>query len=192
MSVQGPSPTEVKCTDSGDGTCLCEYVPLAPGVYNIEIFADGKPLNGSPFTAKIQDPYNEAARGGPFDQPYYDEDPLSPSNKANLQKQPYYPGAPGQGGVPGGPKPGNLPKSPTPQIGQKTPCEVNIAPENVAPGQKIPETALVGELTTPSKRKAAPKMRSNDDGTFGIDYKPTEVGTHQLAVRQNGKEIKGS
>ena len=175
----------MKCTDNGDGTCLCEYVPLAPGTYNIEIFADGKPLNGSPFTAKIQDPLNEAARGpgsqrphssGPFDQPYCDEDTLSPSNKPNVHNAP---------------KGGNLPKAPTPQLGQKTPCEVNIAPDNVVPGQRVPENAIVGELTTPSKRKAAPKLHSNDDGTFGIDFKPSEIGPHELAVRQNGREIKG-
>ena len=159
---------------------------MTPGEYQIQIFHEGKQLNGSPFKPKIQDPFNEAARGpgaqkaharAPSDQPYYDEDPLSPSSRPNAHRAP---------------KTGSLPKAPTPQLGQKTPCEVNIAPDNVMPGQKVPENAIVGELTTPSKRKAAPKLHCNDDGTFGIDYKPSEVGPHELAVRQNGREIKGS
>ena len=194
MSVQGPAPTNVKCTDNGDGTCLCEYVPIAPGVYQIELFYDGRPLNGSPFYPKVQDPYSEAARGpgaqkaqpgSPFDQPYYDEGPLSPSTRTDTQRQPFYPGQP-RPGV--GPQGGN----PVPQVGKNTPCQVNVAPENVAPGQYVPEQAMTGEITTPSKRKAVPKLVSNDDGTFAVDYIPTEVGNHVLAVRQNGKELDGN
>ena len=213
VSVQGPAPTEVKCTDQGDGTCLCEYVPLVPGVYQVEIFHESKPLNGSPFQPKIQDPYNEAAKGpgaerpsNLFDQPYADEDPLSPSKKPGANQQPYYPGKPGTGtpgqnqpfspsATPGvGPGPGDdsLPKAPTPQVGQKTPCEVNIAPDDVAPGQKVPENCLSGEITTPSKRKTVPRVHTNSDGAFGIDYVPSELGKHHLTMRQNGKDLKGS
>ena len=196
VSVQGPAPTDVKCTDNGDGTCLCEYVPIAPGVYQIEVFHDGKPLNGSPFTAKIQDPYHEAARGpgaqkpqmgSPFDQPFMDEDPMSPSRRPDVHRQPFYPGQPGPRGPGTGPQSGE----PVPQVGQNTPCQVNVAPENVAPGQIVPEQVMTGEVTTPSNRKAVPRLVSNDDGTFAVDYIPAEVGHHVLAVRQNGKELDG-
>ena len=179
VSVKGPSEADVQYFDNGDGTCLCKYVPTAPGEYEIEVFHDGRPFNGSPYKPKIQDPHNQYPRrpesSGPYDQPYYDEDPLSPSKRPGVQQKPK----------------GSLPKAPAPQVGQKTPCEVNVAPENVAPGQKVPEKAIAGEITTPSKRKTVPKLHSNDDGTFGIDYIPNELGKHQLAVRQNGKEIKG-
>ena len=189
MSIKGPSQTDVQYFDNNDGTCLCKYVPTVPGEYEIEIFHDGKPLKGSPFKPKIQDPHNHYPRrpgsqrplsSGPSDQPYYDEDPLSPSQRPNSQQTPYRP----MGSD-------SFPKAPVPNVGQKTPCEVNVAPENVAPGQKLPENAVVGEITTPSKRKAVPKLHSNDDGTFGVDYVPSEVGKHQLTIRQNGKEIKG-
>ena len=215
VSVQGPAPTEVKCTDNGDGTCLCEYTPLTPGVYQIELFYEGNPLNGSPFTPKIQDPYNEspqsprAQRPNDFyDQPYYDEDPMSPSKKPGVNQQPFYPGKPGtpgqnqpfspSGNLPyqGAPGAGpgadnNLPKAPVPNVGQKTPCEVNVAPDDIAPGQKLPENCISGEIITPSKKKTAPKVHANDDGTFGVDYIPSELGKHYLTVRQNGREIKG-
>ena len=57
MSVQGPSRVEVQCTDNGDGTCTCQFTPTAPGDYVIEIYFDGKPVYGSPFTAKVVDPF---------------------------------------------------------------------------------------------------------------------------------------
>ena len=135
----------------------------------------------------------------------FDEDPLSPSSKPNANQQPYYPGPgqpfsptgdqPGQGGPQGpglGPTgAGTLPKAPVPQVGQKTPTEINVAPENIQPGQKLPPNAMTGEITTPSKRKMAPLLKNNDDETFAVDSAPVEVGKHQLVVRQNGREIRG-
>lgn len=56
VSVQGPSRVEVHCDDNGDGTCTCQFTPTAPGDYIIEIYFDGKPVYGSPFTAKVIDP----------------------------------------------------------------------------------------------------------------------------------------
>jgi filamin len=57
VSVQGPSRVEVQCTDNGDGTCTCQFVPTAPGDYLVEISFDGKPVNGAPFTSRVQDPF---------------------------------------------------------------------------------------------------------------------------------------
>ena len=240
VSVQGPSRVEVQCTDNGDGTCTCHYVPTAPGEYQVEIFSDGKPINGSPFTPKIQDPYHQTGRGpapfrpksgGPFDHPYADEDLMSPSSRPGINQQPYYPGKP-TAGTPGTPGqnqpyypedaldssnrpgvnqqpyypgqgqpasgrpqgPGRGPRgAPTiaPQLGQMTPCAMNVAPESLTPGQIVPEEAIDAEITTPSKRKAKPKVHSNDDGTISVNYVPSELGKHQMTLKQNGKEIGG-
>lgn len=53
LAIEGPSKTEIKCVDNGDGTCTVGYVPTAPGEYNVSVkFADSH-IAGSPFTAKI-------------------------------------------------------------------------------------------------------------------------------------------
>ena len=130
--------------------------------------------------------------GGPGtpNQPFYDEDPMSPSSRPNANQQPWHPGGPqGPGAGPSGA--GTPPKAPVPQVGQKTPTEINVAPENIQPGQKLPPNAMTGEITTPSKRKMAPLLKNNDDETFAVDFAPLEVGKHQLAVRQNGRDIRG-
>ena len=41
MSVEGPSKTNIECTDVGDGKCCVTYQPMTPGVYVINVkFAD--------------------------------------------------------------------------------------------------------------------------------------------------------
>ncbi|XP_021363284.1 filamin-A-like isoform X15 [Mizuhopecten yessoensis] len=53
LAIEGPSKTEIKCQDNGNGTCTVSYIPTAPGEYNITCkFAD-QHISGSPFTAKI-------------------------------------------------------------------------------------------------------------------------------------------
>ena len=174
VTVQGPSRVDVQSTDKGDGTCLCQYTPTAPGEYQIEIFHDSKPLNGSPFTPKIQDPFNQL-------------------NQSPMSQAPGYgaPQRPGKGLGPKGPGVGTPGSDPVPEVGESTPCQVKVAPDNLQPGQILPEHCLAADVTTPLKNKAKPKLRGNDDGTFALDYVPTELGKHQLNVKQNGNEIKG-
>ena len=175
VTVQGPSRVDVQCTDKGDGTCLCQYTPTVPGEYQIDIFHDGKPLHGSPFFPKIQDPFNQV--------------PQSPMSQAPAfgtpQRSSTGPKGPGASttGTPGSER--------VPEVGESTPCQVKVAPDNIHPGQILPEQSMTGEVTTPLKNKAKPKLRVKDDGTFALDYVPTELGKHQLHVKQNGNEIKG-
>nr|XP_022299044.1 filamin-A-like isoform X13 [Crassostrea virginica] len=62
LAIEGPSKTEIKCVDNGDGTCTVGYVPTAPGEYNISVkFADSH-ISGSPFTAKISPTSGEPRR----------------------------------------------------------------------------------------------------------------------------------
>lgn len=53
LSIEGPSKTEIKCNDNGDGTCTVSYIPTAPGEYNITVKFSGQHISGSPFTSKI-------------------------------------------------------------------------------------------------------------------------------------------
>lgn len=55
VSVEGPSKSQVNCTDNKDGTITVNYLPLVPGDYKIKITFDGKQIIGSPFTARIGD-----------------------------------------------------------------------------------------------------------------------------------------
>lgn len=62
LAIEGPSKTEIKCVDNGDGTCTVGYVPTAPGEYNVSVkFADSH-IAGSPFTAKISPTAGEPRR----------------------------------------------------------------------------------------------------------------------------------
>ena len=47
-------------------------------------------------------------------------------------------------------------------------------------------------VTTPSGKKAYPKVLDNRDGTVAIQYQPTEVGLHSLDVAYNKEPIRGS
>ncbi|KAF8782497.1 filamin-A-like isoform X2 [Argiope bruennichi] len=53
VSVKGPSQAEITCHDNKDGTVAVNYLPAAPGEYNIAVKFGGKHIKGSPFSAKI-------------------------------------------------------------------------------------------------------------------------------------------
>lgn len=61
LSIEGPSKTEIKCNDNGDGTCTVSYIPTAPGEYNITVKFAGQHISGSPFTSKITCEYSNNA-----------------------------------------------------------------------------------------------------------------------------------
>ncbi|XP_076078682.1 filamin-C-like isoform X15 [Mytilus galloprovincialis] len=66
LSIEGPSKTEIKCQDNGDGTCTVSYVPTAPGEYQITVKFAGQNISGSPFTSKITSPPGEIKRKSQF------------------------------------------------------------------------------------------------------------------------------
>nr|AKS48135.1 filamin-like protein-1 [Mytilus coruscus] len=66
LSIEGPSKTEIKCNDNGDGTCTVSYVPTAPGEYQITVKFAGQNISGSPFTSKITSPPGEIKRKSQF------------------------------------------------------------------------------------------------------------------------------
>ncbi|CAG2241729.1 FLNA [Mytilus edulis] len=53
LSFEGPSKTEIRCKDNGDGTCTVSYVPTTPGEYHITVKFAGQNISGSPFTSII-------------------------------------------------------------------------------------------------------------------------------------------
>lgn len=66
LSIEGPSKTEIKCNDNGDGTCTVSYIPTAPGEYNITVKFSGQHISGSPFTSKITSAPGEVKRKSQF------------------------------------------------------------------------------------------------------------------------------
>lgn len=53
VAVEGPSKAEINCKDNKDGSINVSYVPPAPGEYKINVNFAGKPIKGSPFSAKV-------------------------------------------------------------------------------------------------------------------------------------------
>ncbi|XP_078492931.1 filamin-C [Ciona intestinalis] len=55
LAVEGPSDAKITCTDSKDGTCAVEYLPTAPGEYEVNITYGGENIPGSPFIVPVKD-----------------------------------------------------------------------------------------------------------------------------------------
>uniref|UniRef100_H2ZJ19 Uncharacterized protein n=1 Tax=Ciona savignyi TaxID=51511 RepID=H2ZJ19_CIOSA len=55
LAVEGPSDAKITCTDSKDGTCAVEYLPTAPGEYEVNITYGGQNIPGSPFIVPVKD-----------------------------------------------------------------------------------------------------------------------------------------
>ncbi|XP_075587309.1 filamin A protein cher isoform X2 [Dermatophagoides farinae] len=53
VAVEGPSKAEINCKDNKDGSINVTFTPPAPGEYKINVNFAGKPIEGSPFSAKI-------------------------------------------------------------------------------------------------------------------------------------------
>ena len=75
-----------------------------------------------------------------------------------------------------------------PKVG--SPCDLNLEIDDV----KLPEdlAKLSAELTRPSGKKEPIKCEMAPDGSLALNFTPTEAGKHLLAVKKNGRPVKGS
>ncbi|XP_075690052.1 filamin-B isoform X2 [Rhinoderma darwinii] len=55
ITVEGPSESKMSCKDNKDGSCSVEYIPYAPGEYDVNITYDGEHIPGSPFKVPVTD-----------------------------------------------------------------------------------------------------------------------------------------
>ncbi|KAJ7994428.1 hypothetical protein DPEC_G00249170 [Dallia pectoralis] len=55
ITVEGPSESKMSCTDNKDGSCNVEYIPYAPGLYDVNITYGGQHITGSPFKVPVKD-----------------------------------------------------------------------------------------------------------------------------------------
>ncbi|KAM6947498.1 filamin B a [Lycodopsis pacificus] len=55
ITVEGPSESKMSCKDNKDGSCSVEYVPLTPGLYDVNITYGGEHIPGSPFKVPVTD-----------------------------------------------------------------------------------------------------------------------------------------
>lgn len=46
LGIEGPVEAKMNCRDNRDGTCEVEYLPTKPGVYDIAVTFDNKPIPG--------------------------------------------------------------------------------------------------------------------------------------------------
>ncbi|UYV73976.1 cher [Cordylochernes scorpioides] len=53
VTVHGPSQVALHCKDNGDGTCACEYYPVVPGTYTINITYNCKHIPDSPYVVHV-------------------------------------------------------------------------------------------------------------------------------------------
>ncbi|KAG8432010.1 hypothetical protein GDO86_020333, partial [Hymenochirus boettgeri] len=55
ITVEGPSESKMSCKDNKDGSCTVEYIPFAPGDYDVNITYDSEHILGSPFKVPVKD-----------------------------------------------------------------------------------------------------------------------------------------
>ncbi|XP_074861976.1 filamin-B isoform X3 [Carettochelys insculpta] len=55
ITVEGPSESKISCKDNKDGSCSAEYIPYAPGDYDVNITYGGEHIPGSPFRVPVKD-----------------------------------------------------------------------------------------------------------------------------------------
>uniref|UniRef100_A0A5F9DSU4 Filamin B n=1 Tax=Oryctolagus cuniculus TaxID=9986 RepID=A0A5F9DSU4_RABIT len=55
ITVEGPSESKINCRDNKDGSCSAEYIPFAPGDYDVNITYGGAHVPGSPFRVPVKD-----------------------------------------------------------------------------------------------------------------------------------------
>ncbi|XP_061544524.1 filamin-B [Phycodurus eques] len=55
ITVEGPSESKMACKDNKDGSCSVDYVPSAPGLYDVNIIYGGEHIPGSPFKVPVED-----------------------------------------------------------------------------------------------------------------------------------------
>uniref|UniRef100_A0A8C0IRR1 Filamin B n=1 Tax=Chelonoidis abingdonii TaxID=106734 RepID=A0A8C0IRR1_CHEAB len=66
ITVEGPSESKISCKDNKDGSCSAEYIPYAPGDYDVNITYGGEHVPGSPFKVPVKDvvdPYKVKVAG---------------------------------------------------------------------------------------------------------------------------------
>uniref|UniRef100_A0A915C7H0 Calponin-homology (CH) domain-containing protein n=1 Tax=Parascaris univalens TaxID=6257 RepID=A0A915C7H0_PARUN len=61
FSIEGPSKTEINCTDVGDGSAVVKYIPEEPGVYEVNVLSRSEHIKDSPFVLMVEPP-NENLR----------------------------------------------------------------------------------------------------------------------------------
>lgn len=47
ITVEGPSESKINCRDNKDGSCSAEYIPFAPGDYDVNITYGGAHIPGT-------------------------------------------------------------------------------------------------------------------------------------------------
>lgn len=53
ITVEGPSESKINCRDNKDGSCSAEYVPFAPGDYDVNITYGGAHIPGKRSRRKL-------------------------------------------------------------------------------------------------------------------------------------------
>jgi len=165
IASNSDSDVEIAVVDNGDGTVSIMYTPLKPGAYTLEIKFGGSMIPDGNFTQQALGPdeYREA---------FVEDEPLTAQNIGRLRA-----GAPqGMGG---------------------DYLDTMDASDKFQPvGFVLPVGPIFNfvsaEITTPSGKKQHPKVVDNKNGTVGVQYSPSELGLHKLAVKYNDVPIEGS
>ncbi|XP_041080791.1 filamin-B isoform X1 [Polyodon spathula] len=62
LAIEGPSKSEISCTDNKDGTCTVTYLPTLPGQYSILVRYNDEHIVGSPFSARVTEDNSKRRR----------------------------------------------------------------------------------------------------------------------------------
>lgn len=163
LQIEGPCEAQVDVKDNQDGTATVCYNPVEPGAYNISILFAEKPIPGSAFTP-VFDPPTDAAKVKAYG-PGLEKDGVKVGDPGDFTIDTREAGVGAVDVAIDGPYWHG--RSPTP-----------VSP-GISPG---PSATRSNSLKRPKSAAAKPKITSNNDNTYAVQYNPRKVGKYNINV----------
>ena len=163
LQIEGPCEAQVDVRDNKDGTATVCYNPVEPGTYQISILFADKPIPGSVFTP-VFDPPTDSAKVKAYG-PGLEKDGVKVGDAGDFTIDTREAGVGAVDVAIDGPYWRG--RSPTP-----------VSP-GISPG---PTTSRSNSLKRPKSAAAKPKITSNNNNTYSVQYNPRKVGKYNINV----------
>ncbi|RDD41359.1 Filamin-A [Trichoplax sp. H2] len=180
VDIEGPEEADIISEDNGDGTCDVNFVPTAPGNYDIHVTFNGNPIPGSPFPCNVTPKPIIEESVGKDQAPTAEDSPINWDDLDDLSENPYKPETP----LDVINEAVTMEQVKTTQLEQL--CDFLL--EN--PDRDVRD--LNATVISPSGNTQPCKLVPKRDGTFGVNFVPHELGRHHVNIIKHGKHIDGS
>uniref|UniRef100_A0A673VPQ6 Filamin B n=1 Tax=Suricata suricatta TaxID=37032 RepID=A0A673VPQ6_SURSU len=181
ITVEGPSESKIHCRDNKDGSCSAEYVPFAPGDYDVNITYGGAHIPGLVEPVNIVDNGDGThtvtytpSQEGPYmvSVKYADEE--IPRSPFKVKVLPTYDASKVTASGPGLSSYG---------VPASLPVEFAIDARDAGEG------LLAVQITDQEGKPKRATVHDNKDGTYAVTYIPDKTGRYMIGVTYGGDDI---